>query len=586
MSTLYATSDDRIAGYARVAVERAVDRYPDGLTYAVPASLVALRPGERVLVPLGRGDTLTAGYVIDIAHDTTFDPQAIKPITKRDESSAVLPGQLLELAKWISGYYCGAIGMTLAAMLPAAVKRNVGSVQRTMIDLGDPPPLDEKLPPKQRAVLEALAKTDAERRPVDQRDLAERAGIRTLGPIRKLIERGLVDVSHKTTVEAIWHKHSIDGFVPAALTGPQIDVIERVAATLDTGFQAHLLYGVTGSGKTEVYIRLIDYVLQRGKSAMLLVPEISLTPQTGGRLIGRFPDHRVAVLHSGLTSAQRHQQWSLVADGRAHVVLGARSAVFAPIPDGKLGLVIIDEEHDGSYKQEQIPRYHGRDVAMRRAQIAECPIVLGSATPSLESWHNATERKTYVLHRLVDRAPGMKLPRVQVVDFVAERKKRRDRHVHLIGPTLEEAFGRTLDGGGQALILLNRRGYANYIACPDQNCGWLMTCDDCDVTMVYHVSKDLPAGGFVQCHHCYAQNKLPEKCPDCGRKIVTFGLGTQRVEAELAKKFPQLVEGATMLRVDSDSMHGARDFHDAMNRFGSGEVLLVQPDVSLVDQGE
>jgi primosomal protein N' (replication factor Y) len=259
-------------------------------------------------------------------------------------------------------------------------------------------------------------------------------------------------------------------------------------------------------------------------------------------------------------------------------VLGARSAVFAPIPDGQLGLIIVDEEHDGSYKQDQAPRYQGRDVAIRRAQLAGCPIILGSATPSLESWHNATQRDggRYALHRLRQRAPGLRLPKVQVVDFREQARQRRDNRVHLLGPILESAIARTLDGGGQVLILLNRRGYANYIACPSSRCGWMLTCDHCDVTMVHHRDKKLPAGeGYVRCHHCLSEQKLPAICPQCGNKISIFGLGTQRIEEELARKFPQLVQGQTMLRIDSDTMRGAAAFHDALGRFGTGEIRLM-----------
>jgi primosomal protein N' (replication factor Y) len=287
----------------------------------------------------------------------------------------------------------------------------------------------------------------------------------------------------------------------------------------------------------------------------------------------------VAVLHSGLTAAQRHQQWALVARGEADIVLGARSAVFAPIEDDRLGLIIVDEEHDGSYKQDQAPRYHGRDVAIRLAQLARVPIVLGSATPSLESWHNATSRRMYELHRLDERVPGMRLPRVVVVDFAEQRKLRQktrpDRRVHLIGPVLEEAIGRTLDAGAQVLLLLNRRGYANYIACPDQMCGWVMTCDHCDVTVVYHKDRRLSTGGYVQCHHCFAEQRLPERCPDCGNRITTFGLGTQRVEEELASMFPQLAHDEAMVRVDSDTMHRATDFHRVLSAFGEGRIRLL-----------
>ncbi|MFM9145836.1 MAG: primosomal protein N', partial [Phycisphaerales bacterium] len=278
---------------------------------------------------------------------------------------------------------------------------------------------------------------------------------------------------------------------------------------------------MTGSGKTEVYMRLIERALAAGRTALVLVPEIALTPQTGGRLLARFPQERVAILHSGLTAAQRNQQWNLVARGEVRLVMGARSAVCAPIPDGALGLVVVDEEHDQSYKQDQMPRYHGRDVAIRRAQLAGCPVVLGSATPSLESWFNATERKSSALHVLRSRAPGLRLPSVQVVDFAEERRRFPDRRVHLLGPTLAGAVQETLDGGGQVLILLNRRGYANYIACADPRCGWMMRCDHCDAGMICHALPDAAggaAGRFVRCHHCQGEQRLPRTCPTCGSR--------------------------------------------------------------------
>ena len=563
---------ERACGYARVAVERGIDRYPEGLTYAVPDSMSDLRPGTRVDVPLGRGDRTASGYVVEIATAVDLDPSRIKPIASRDETS-MLPESLVALARWMSGYYIAPIGMTLMSMLPAAVKKDIGRVARSVVDLGAPVPEDVKLPKGQRAALEALrAATD---RPVEMRDLASRAELKTTGPIKRLAEHGYITLSARSQVEASWIAQSTETFIPDALTPAQAAVVDAIGRTLDDGFSTHLLRGVTGSGKTEVYIRLIERVVRAGRVALMLVPEIALTPQTGGRLIGRFPNDRVAVLHSGLTAAQRHQQWAMVADGTARIVLGARSAVFAPCADTDLGLIIVDEEHDGSYKQDQVPRYHGRDVAVRRGQLAACPVVLGSATPSLETWYNATERGTYRLHELTERVPGMQLPSVHVVDFAAERRARNSRRQHLIGPTLEAALGRALDAGDQALLFLNRRGYANYISCPDQMCGWVMTCDDCDVTMVYHKDRQIPAGGYVQCHHCQSAQRLPKLCPECDKRVTTFGLGTQRVEEELAGLFPDLIPGETMLRVDSDTMHGSRDFHAALNRFGRGEVRLM-----------
>ncbi len=571
------------AGFARVAVERGVDRFPDGLTYAVPGDLADLSPGERVLVPLGRSDAPTSGYVIELIGAPGIETGRIKPIARRARGPR-LPGQLLALARWISSYYCAPIGTTLAAITPAAVKRQVGMVSRTVVDLGTVPfsasekgtvPLPSALPPAQHRVIEILRALPTGERPIELRRLAELAGLRTTGPLLRLVEKGLLSATSRSAVEAGWIDQAIDRTIPESLTPDQQAIVDALGADLDRGFSTNLLFGVTGSGKTEIYIRMIDRVVSAGKAAILLVPEIGLTPQTGGRLIGRFPARRVALLHSGLTAAQRHQQWMMVANGEADIVLGARSAVFAPIADGRLGLIVVDEEHDSSYKQDQAPRYHGRDVAVRRGQMAGCPVLLGSATPSLESWYNATVRGTYGLHRLEHRVPGLRLPRVQVVDFAAERRRHADRRVHLVGPTMETALRETLEAGGQALVMLNRRGYANYIACADHRCGWMLFCDDCDAMMVYHLERTLPAGGYVECHHCGSRQVLPAACPTCGKRVTTFGLGTQRVEEELARKFPQLAEQKTILRVDSDSMHGARDFHRALGRFGRGEVRVL-----------
>jgi len=582
--TLFASGDRTACLLAQVAVERSVDRYPDGLTYGVPAALADLRAGERVRVPLGRGDALTEGMVVrTLPADAAGAPPAarLKFVESRVGGAPPMPSQLVELAQWISGYYVCPVGMTLASMTPGAVKRGVGSVTRTFIDLApgweDVLGAAGRVTAQQRRVTEALRDAAGAERPMDIRDLAARAELGTNEPIKRLVKAGVLREERRTSIEAEWRAER-GGAGPAPdLTAAQRTVVDAIGATLGGGFAQHLLFGVTGAGKTEVYMRLIAQTLAAGRTALVLVPEIALTPQTGGRLLARFPEERVAILHSGLTAAQRNQQWNLVADGKVRLVMGARSAVFAPIPDGQLGLVVVDEEHDQSYKQDQMPRYHGRDVAIRRAQLAQCPVVLGSATPSLESWFNAAERKTSALHVLRERAPGLRLPHVEVVDFVEERRRFPDQRVHLLGPRLSGAVQETLDGGGQVLILLNRRGYANWIACADQRCGWIMRCDRCDAGMICH---KLPAGGgaagqYVRCHHCQGEQRLPRQCPTCARQVTVFGLGVQRVEEELARLHPSLVPGSTMLRIDADSMQDAADFHDALGKFGRGEVRLL-----------
>ena len=567
------------AGFAAVAIDRAIDQYPEGLTYLIPEVMKDLAVGERVRVPLGGGNNATDGYVIARQDDPPeIDVSRIKPILKREARATALPRSLVDLARWVSSYYCCPIGVTLASMLPAAVRKQTGLVRHRMIDLAsDPPEQTGRMSQQQRAILEVL-RDPATQRPIEVRELAQRAGVKTNAPIKRLIDRGLLVVELQSSVEAAWREHTRDDRVPAQLTPAQDNAVRALTDAADTAeFSRHLLFGVTGSGKTEVYIRVIERIRRHGQTALMLVPEISLTPQTAGRLLGRFPNQRVAILHSGLTAAQRNQQWTLARSGEADIIIGARSAIFAPVKDKSLGVIIVDEEHDHSYKQDQAPRYHGRDVAIRRAQTAGCPIILGSATPSLETWHNATRSNSpWLIHRMPERVAGLRMPPVKVVDLADERKRRPpDRQVHLLGPTLEAAINDTLESGGQILLLLNRRGYANYITCPDQRCGWLMTCDECDVTMVYHVQRDLPRGGYVRCHHCDAQQRLPEQCPMCQRRVNTFGLGTQRVEHELERKFPELISGSTMLRVDSDTMHSAAHFHEVLDKFGRGEIRVL-----------
>ena len=577
---------------AQVAIERGIDRYPDGLSYAVPESLQSLRAGDRVMVPLGRGDVPTAGWVLRIhepgaleGSGIEIDPLRVKSVIRRDESGVRLPGQSLALAEWISDYYACPIGMTLSSMLPAAVRRQTGRVLQHLVEPSPTAPDPAGLPPRfgagRKRVLEVLAELPPEQLPIEVGALAEAAGLRTKGPIRALLESGYLQGSSRSSVQASWLERSgalAGGSEAVEPNRDQDRAIRDIGEVLESGFSRHLLYGVTGSGKTEVYIRLIRRTIEQGRVAMMLVPEIALTPQTASRLFARFPDSPIALLHSGLTQAQRNQQWSMVADGSVRIVLGARSAVFAPVPDGRLGLVVVDEEHDSSYKQDQAPRYHGRDVAIRRAQLADCPVVLGSATPSLETWHNAVDLRRGRGHRLPERAPGLSLPKVDIVDFNREQRAWADRRIHLLGPRLAEALQETVRAGDQAILLLNRRGYASYIACPDPACGWVMQCDQCDAGMVNHRATGGRSGNhhdFVRCHHCLSEQRLPAKCPLCSRRITVFGLGTQRVEEEIKGLLGSIASPDAIKRVDSDSMKGSDDFHRTLDRFASGELKVL-----------
>ncbi len=568
--------------FARVVVERGIDA-PDGLTYAVPEPMADLRVGERVSAPLGRGNTMAEGVVVEIVTSTDLDPARIKPIARRQGSS--IPEPLIGLARWMSAYYICPIGMVLATMVPAAVKRQTGRVVRQHLRPTGAQP-QAKLPPRAHAAWEAVRAIPAPDFPMEPKALALRIGAANLGPINQLTRAGLLEEVGVETVRTRFHTEA-----PAArsaaptLTGAQRHAIDAVSSSFGS-YRPHLLFGVTGSGKTEVYLGAIERVLARGLGAIVLVPEISLTPQTAGRFLARFRSEGVAVLHSALTASQRHAEWRRIAEGNAAVVIGARSAVFSPFGAEharKLGLIVVDEEHDSSYKQDQLPRYHARDIALKRAHLEGCPVLLGSATPSLESWRHAQEGR-FTLLELPDRVAGGTLPRVMIVDLAEERKNRREeRHLlHAIGPTLEAALRRTLDedaragggGGGRVMLLLNRRGYASYLACAA--CEFKLMCHQCDATLVYH-RPPRPDGvlkGFVRCHHCLTETPLPSQCPDCGKKIITLGFGTQRLEEELARKFPDLPEGA-ILRLDSDTMRSGSDYFDSLEKFRSGRARVM-----------
>jgi len=575
-SSLFPSSRPKATGpFAQVVVERSMDD-PEGLTYALEGD-ESVGVGDRVVVPLGRGDKPAEGFVVAINVTPSIDPSKIKPIRAR--TGAGLPPTLVELARWMSRYYACPLGMVLATMLPAAVKRRIGAVMRTEIEriAPDERPSEPDLPPSARRAWDAIEPLPDAVFPIPAAQLKKRIGERTVAPINRLVKAGLLRETQVTRIRAPWEEHAVEPPKGLTLTDAQARAVAGVTGALGA-FSTHLLHGVTGSGKTEVYLRILDEVIARGEGAIVLVPEISLTPQTAGRFIGRFRDAGVAVLHSGLTASQRHRQWANVASGAARIVVGARSAVFAPLGRSgaaPLGIIVVDEEHDGAYKQSELPRHHGRDVAIKRAQLEGCPVLLGSATPSLESYHNALAGRS-TLHELPERVAGASMPRVKVTDLVEElRGADADARLTLLTPRLRGEIGRALDEGGQIILLLNRRGYASYIACADQRCGWLLCCDHCDATMVYHRVRDLPAGGLLRCHHCLAEQRIPDVCPMCSAGITRFGAGTQRLEEELPRLFPRLVPGQTMLRLDSDTMRKASDYHAALSRFASGEARLL-----------
>lgn len=567
--------------FAGVALERGIDKVLD---YRVAENLVGqLQIGQRVRVPLGKKNRPAHGYVIDIRPQSQH-PRA-KNILEIEDSRTLIAPKMLELARWMSRYYVTPLGMVLQSVIPAAVKRRQGLRQVRIVRLAKGREevqdcLEKSKSPKRRQAMARLLLL-AENEGIVLERLASEAGT-TPALIRKLAGDGIVKIVKEQDLPRL--AAQIPG-APALSSDPEIEpnqdqlkVLNELAPRMAGGFTVNLIYGVTGSGKTEVYLRCIRRVIDSGKQALVLVPEIALTPQTVRRFQARFG--RVAILHSGLGDSQRHAYWQQISAGEADVVVGARSAVFAPLKN--LGVIVVDEEHEPSYKQDTAPRYHGRDVAIKRGQIENVPVILGSATPSLETYWKAKQSAsqtppTNFLLSLPRRVRGLSMPVVELVDLRQEAKLRRG--MNLLSLRLEHLLRQTIDAGHQAILLLNRRGYSNFVYCA--SCNEVVQCKYCDATMTYHRWGGAPVGsaaldksvhtGSLICHYCLAVNPLPDSCQACGKKLSLFGLGTQRVEEELTRKFPDL----KLARADSDSMRSGRDYEQLLDRFSRGEIQVM-----------
>ncbi len=522
--------------------------------YAFPAGVAGPVAGQRVMVPFGRGGRTIMGVIINPVSHPDFSGK-LKTVSEAYPPAHALSETRLKLGRWISEYYLTPLGMVLCAMVPSAVGKHAARTETIATLAADRPDWPDRLGSRQRKVLDELL--EARRQDVEPLTLERlmRHSGASRDTINRLAGRELIRLdSRPLTLETLQDATEPDAF---DLNEDQLAVMDALEPKLAGGFSTTLLHGVTGSGKTEVYVRAIRQVVAAGKQAIMLVPEIALATQTLTRLLKRLPG--VAVMHSGLTDAQRAFYWQQIEEGNASVVVGPRSAAFAPTPN--LGLIIVDEEHEPTYKQDTAPRYHGRDVAVMRASLENVPIVLGSATPSLETLHNVEAGK-YDKLLLPRRVQGLPMPTLEIVNL--RKEVRHDHRIELIGQTLTHRMAAALDRKEQIILLMNRRGYASYVFCP--SCKWEMMCTRCDRPMVYHQATQL-----VVCHYCQHSAELPHHCPACQGKLVLFGLGIQRIENELAMKFPD----ARVARMDSDTMTSAKQFRQVFDEFSRGELDIL-----------
>jgi len=547
--------------YCSVALNRPLHTE---FTYGVPPELVdQVAVGKRVAVGFGRGaeGRRQVGVVVDVSERSAYDPARVRPITKVLDPEPVIDIELLGLTAWMAETYACAWGEALAALLPAPMKRE-GRRRRVRILVQAGQPTKEELDeleekhPKQFRLWRILGEVGGRMELVEllrKTNLSE-------APAKSLEKRGWARIERVVPAsDPLWDEAPVERPVHRELSAGQAAAVAAMEARLEAGEgRTFLLQGVTGSGKTEVYLRVIQAALDRGRGAIIVVPEIALTPQTVGWFRSRFGE--VAVMHSRMTDIQRLEMWQRVQSGEARVVVGARSALFAPVRD--LGVVVVDEEHEPSFKQETSPRYHGRDVAMERARRADAVCILGSATPSLETWQRARDGE---LERLVldERVGGGRLPRVDVVDMKLEKTAPGGSHLfsgHLT-QELEAALGR----GEQGILFLNRRGYAPVLWCP--NCKEVVRCDHCDVSLTWHRRVNR-----VVCHSCCEEGAPPTACPSCTAPgLRMLGSGSEQVERALRRVFPD----ARVLRMDSDTMHRREDYEKSLEAFGKGEIDLL-----------
>ncbi|MFH1371684.1 MAG: primosomal protein N' [Planctomycetota bacterium] len=600
----------------RVAFESGVDSEFD---YLVPDKLWPVQIGQRVEAPFGRSNKLEIGFCVEtdidsdsragftppnlapqfigglLSHQARLGVEAehrgkkfkLKTISDVVDKEPLIDAGLMELARWISDYYVCPLGQVLAALVPAAVKKGAGEKKERYVYLAvSPDKIDEVAGElkgkKQKQIVQWLRESGAfePETAVEFNELLKEIGCTGI-PVKNLADKGIIKIAQRIVLKSL-------PVIPEAMFFRQEKVVlnddqQKALATITSRINASrfgvtLLYGVTDSGKTELYIRTIDEILKKGKSAIVLLPEIALTTQTIQRFSARF--ERIAVMHSGLTAPQRNTQWQKIKAGEADVVIGARSAIFAPLTN--LGLIVVDEEHEPSYKQDTAPRYHGRDVAIKRAQLCNAHCILGSATPSLETLQNCrTKGHIFGIVRLPKRVMNRPFPEMRLIDM-------REYASQLISGPLESHLAEVLSKGEQAILLLNRRGYSSFIFCP--SCKHILHCRNCDVTLTFHktarhghlgrVSTQIAQfptitgkhmrSGLAICHYCGSQTLVPEKCPLCGKGMTMIGLGAQRLEEELSRRFPR----ARVARVDSDSMKGA-DYYRVLRDFSEGRINVL-----------
>lgn len=547
---------------AEIVINRSAKKLNRTFDYGIPKELEELiMIGSTVLVPFGKSSTLEEGYVVGIKENSGYE---VKEIVKIKHN---LTENQIELAQWMAKRYFCNVSDCIKQMLTPGTKNKKASnniqdklinvvylkkdIDETQFDID----MGKIKSEKQKKILQFLKENEGVTVPeIEMFTGGTRAIVKTLE------KNGYVEIVEKKVERNPLANKDITKTENLKLTEEQQNAFNAVSEAMKSNnYEQFLLYGVTGSGKTEVYLQLIGQALAQNKTAIVLVPEISLTPQMIDGFIARFNKDEIAVLHSKLSIGERYDEWNKIKEGKAKIIIGARSAIFAPTEN--IGIIIIDEEHDSSYKSEAVPKYDAKEIAKKIAKENNCPLVLGSATPDLVTYYNALQDKITLL-KLTKRANNSKLPEAQVVDLKMELA---NGNRSMLSVALHDAIENNLKEKRQTILFLNRRGYSTFIMC--RECGYTVKCKNCNISMTYHKSENK-----LKCHYCGYEENLVTVCPECqSTKIRYFGTGTQRLEQEINKIFPQ----ASTIRMDIDTVTKKNSHEEILNTFKNDGIDIL-----------
>lgn len=547
---------------AEIIINRTAKRLNRTFDYKVPIELEELiMIGSTVLVPFGKSSTLEEGYVVGIKENTTYE---VKEIVKIKHN---LTEKQIELAKWMAKRYFCNVSDCIKQMLTPGTKNkkaeknvqdktiNAVYLKKDIDEIQFDIEMGKIKSEKQKKILQFLKNNEGATVPeIELFTDGSRAIVKTLE------KNGYVEIIEKKIERNPLANKKIEKTENLKLTEEQQTAYNKVALDIATNsYEQFLLYGVTGSGKTEVYLQLIGKALEQDKTAIVLVPEISLTPQMIDRFIARFNKDEIAVLHSKLSIGERYDEWNKIKEGKAKIIIGARSAIFAPTEN--IGIIIIDEEHDSSYKSEAIPKYDAKEIAKKIAKENNCPLVLGSATPDLVTYYKARQGKINLLE-LTKRANNSKLPEVEIVDLKMELA---NGNRSMLSAKLHDEIEQNLKEKRQTILFLNRRGFSTFIMC--RECGYTVKCKNCNISMTYHKTENK-----LKCHYCGYEENVVTICPEChSDKIRYFGTGTQKLEQEINKIFPE----ASTIRMDIDTVTKKNSHEEILNKFKDENIDIL-----------